>query len=160
MTLPIKNNPLTVRARVQYCQPEVGIGLKFIDLTDEQREKIKKLINNLIMKSVRPIKQKKKILLAEDNDISRQIYKNNLLMEGFSIIEVRDGKEALKYIRNHHLDLIILSLYLEKIDGFKILETLKTNPEYSTIPVIVFTADGPLDLREKIIAAGADGMYG
>jgi CheY-like chemotaxis protein len=156
VTLPIKNSPLTVKARVQHCQPGVGIGLQFIDLTDEQRTKIKRLINNLIMKSIKPIDQKKKILLVEDNDISRQIYKSNLLMEGFSIIEVRDGKEAIECIKTRNPDLIIMNLYMEKIDGFKILETLKTNSEWSAIPVIVFTADSSPDIKKKVLDAGAD----
>jgi CheY-like chemotaxis protein len=156
VTLPIKGSPLTVKAKVQHNQPGIGMGLQFIDLTDEQLTVIKKLIKNMMERSTRRKDERKKILLVEDNEMSRQIYKNKLLLEGFSIIEARDGIEAIKLLNDISPDLIVLDLYTGKMDGFKVLSILKINPKWENIPVVVFSESGTPDVIDAIIKAGAD----
>jgi CheY-like chemotaxis protein len=156
VTLPFKGNPLTVKARVQHNQPGIGMGLQFIDLNDEQRAIIKKLVKKLTERSMRPKDQRKKILLVEDNEMSRRIYKNKLLIEGFSIIEASDGMEAIRLLKEISPDLIVLDLYTGKMDGFKVLSILKINPKWEDIPVVVFSERGTPDVIDEIIKAGAD----
>ena len=156
VTLPIKDKPLTVKARVQHNQPGIGMGLQFIDLNDKQKAIIKNLVKNIIKKSIKPIDERKKILLVEDNDMSRQMYKGRLLMEGFSIIEAKDGMEAIALLKEYTPELIVLDLYMEKMDGFKVLSVLKTNPKWKDIQVIALSAHGTSDVIEKAIKAGAD----
>ena len=47
VTIPFKGEKLTVKARVQYCQPGIGMGVKFIDLNDEQKAAIEQLIKSI-----------------------------------------------------------------------------------------------------------------
>ncbi len=47
VTIPFKGDKITVKARVQYCQPGIGIGIKFIELNAEQKSKINELIGSL-----------------------------------------------------------------------------------------------------------------
>jgi predicted Zn finger-like uncharacterized protein len=47
VTIPVKGNNLTVKARVQYHQPGIGIGIMFVDLTDEQSAIIKDIIEQI-----------------------------------------------------------------------------------------------------------------
>ena len=51
LTIPVNGEPLRVKATVRYCQMGIGMGVKFIDLNDGQRRKLKQLIVNITTKS-------------------------------------------------------------------------------------------------------------
>ena len=91
VTIPLKEEKLTVKAVICHCQPGVGMGVRFIDLNAHQRAKIEELINSLKGKYEQPHREEKNILLVEDNKTSRQAIKNALLKEGFNVIEANDG---------------------------------------------------------------------
>jgi len=156
VTIPFKGEMFALKAQVQYSQQGIGMGVRFIDLNDEQRQKLKELIDNIAIKSAKPAeKTKNKILLIEENDISRQ-YEKKLLAEGFSVIQAKDVIEAMKILRDQTPDLIILDLHMKKMDGFKALAILKTDPRWKELPVIVCSTSGTEDVMKKVINAGAD----
>ena len=68
----------------------------------------------------------KNILLVEDDPFLIDIYTTKLREEGFSIEVATDGKEGLKKLREKKFDLLVLDIVLPKIDGWEILEKLKT----------------------------------
>jgi hypothetical protein len=47
ITIPFKGEKVTLKARVQYCQPGIGMGIMFIDLSDEQKTMIQELIEGI-----------------------------------------------------------------------------------------------------------------
>ncbi len=128
--------------------------MKFISLAPKDVTLIKKLIE-LGSEAVPAEKAEKKILLVDDSTQSRLIYKNKLNLEGFSVREATNGVEALKCLQEMKPDLVILDLWMEGIDGFKILQLMSMNPELKKIPVIVLSARViPADI-EKVISLGA-----
>ncbi|HAM49500.1 MAG TPA: hypothetical protein DCP92_01915 [Nitrospiraceae bacterium] len=150
----IDDTPLQVKAVVQRSDPGIGIGVKFISLAPKDVTLIKKLIE-LGSEAVPAEKAEKKILLVDDSTQSRLIYKNKLNLEGFSVREATNGVEALKCLQEMKPDLVILDLWMEGIDGFKILQLMSMNPELKKIPVIVLSARViPADI-EKVISLGA-----
>lgn len=155
VTLRFKDKEFTVKAQVRHSEQGIGMGLQFIELTDEQREVINRLLE-YAKSGQQSEKEKTKVLLIEDNDRTRQINKSKLYGEGFSVIEAGDGMEALKLLEECSPDLIILDLFMDKIDGFKVLSILKIHPKWKDIPVIVFSAGGTQDEIQKAIDAGAD----
>ena len=154
VTLPLKEDTIKVKGQIRYCQPGIGIGIKFIDLNDDQREKIREFVKSLTNQSVRPKEVRNKILLIEENDISGQ-YKKGLVEEGFLVIEAKHIVEAMKILREQTPDLIILDLYTKKMDGFRVLSILKTNPKWRDLPVIICSTSGTEDAVKKVIDAGA-----
>jgi len=48
LTIPFKEENLTLKAQVRYCQPGIGMGVQFVDLTHDQEAKIKHIIENLM----------------------------------------------------------------------------------------------------------------
>jgi hypothetical protein len=54
VAMPYKGEKVTFKVQVQYCQPGIGMGTMFIDLNDEQREIITKLIESIIKQSAKP----------------------------------------------------------------------------------------------------------
>lgn len=156
VTIPFKGEKLTVKAQVRYCQPGIGMGIMFIDLNDEQRAKIKELIESITKKPAQSDIEGKNILLVEDNNTSRQAIKSALSKEGFCVIEANDGIEAMKLLAEQTPDLLILDLYMKGMDGLKVLSFLKTDPKWKELPVIVCSAHDTQEVKDKVMNAGAD----
>ena len=70
------------------------MGGQFIDLTDNQRLMINQFIEFLRIVLEKTQSQEKQILIIEDNDMIRKLYKTTLMADGFSVIEARDGIEV------------------------------------------------------------------
>ena len=47
VSIPLKDDKVTVKAKVKYCQPGIGMGIMFIDLNDEQKRRIRELVENI-----------------------------------------------------------------------------------------------------------------
>ncbi|MCI0604879.1 response regulator [bacterium] len=77
-------------------------------------------------------------IIEDDPDVSAMI-KMLLEDEGFAVIPAKSGKDALTIAREHKPDLITLDIYLPDMNGFHLLERLRTDPLTSNIPVIVLS---------------------
>ena len=149
-------NKFTVKAIIRHNQPSIGMGLQFVDLSEKQQAMIRMLVKVILKESGQHPHWKRKILLVEDNALTRSIYKGKLTMEGFSVMEAKDGIDALKLLKEKLPDLIILDLQLEKMDGMKLLSILMETPNWANIPVIVCSGKGTKDVINKVLEAGAD----
>ena len=67
VTIPFKSEKVSVKARVQHYHPGIGIGVRFIELDDKQREKIKEIISSFVKKPDKP-QRPKSILIADDSE--------------------------------------------------------------------------------------------
>ncbi|MCI8613473.1 MAG: response regulator transcription factor [Clostridia bacterium] len=84
-----------------------------------------------------------KILIVDDDDNICQLLKLYLIKEGFSTIICHNGNDAAKYVKETHLDIVLLDIMMPDMDG---LETLSKIREFSDIPVILVSAKGePMD---------------
>lgn len=100
---------------------------------------------------------KTKILLIDDTKMVQQIYKNKLMLDGFQVITADDGMQAIKILSEEKPDLILLDLTMPVMDGYKVLQVVKTDPKLSSIPVIIFSAKGQPEEIERALNLGADG---
>jgi DNA-binding response OmpR family regulator len=98
-----------------------------------------------------------KILLVEDSKAIQQIYKNKLTIEQFNVITADNGMEAIKILSQEKPDIILLDLMMPIMDGYKVLQVIKTDPRLSKIPVLVFSAKGQAEEVEKSLNLGAAG---
>ena len=99
---------------------------------------------------------KKKILLVEDSALARKSEMQMLNGKGFSIVEARDGFEALGKLGEENPDLVLLDLILPKMDGYAVLNAMKKNESYKSIPVIVLTSRDALFDKLKGKLAGTN----
>jgi CheY-like chemotaxis protein len=82
----------------------------------------------------------KTILIVEDDNFLQGLEATKLKKEGYDILTAVNSIEAFKVIEGKtKVDLILLDLLLPEVDGFMILEKIRQNKEYLTIPVIVFS---------------------
>jgi CheY-like chemotaxis protein len=156
VTLPINDKKITLKAQVQHNQPSVGMGLQFVDLTDVQKNMLRQFIKERTTRKTEVKTEKQKVLLIEENAVQRRIHKSKLMLDGFYVMEVNDGIEAIQRLEEEIPDLIVLDLFMEKMDGFKVLAILRESPQWKDIPVIVFSAKGTQDVMDKVIDAGAE----
>lgn len=100
--------------------------------------------------------QKKLILVVEDNEICREILKNILESE-YDVVEASNGAEALKTLKSsaEEISAILLDLMMPEVDGFQVLQIIKSEPRYAQIPVIVETSDSDQDVKHKALELGA-----
>jgi len=82
----------------------------------------------------------KSILLVDDEDIILDITKRKLVQEGFLVIGVKDGEEAIKALMQGLVDLIILDIEMPKMNGYAFLAERKKITGAEGIPVLVLTA--------------------
>jgi DNA-binding response OmpR family regulator len=100
---------------------------------------------------------RQKILLVEDSKSLQQIYKTKLTLEQFHVITADNGIEAIKILSQEKPDLILLDLMMPLMDGYKVLQVVKTEPGLAHIPVLVFSAKGQPEEVEKALNLGAAG---
>jgi len=82
----------------------------------------------------------KTILIIEDDNFLQGLEATKLKKEGYDILTASNSVEAFKFIDNKSkIDLILLDLLLPDVDGFMILEKIRDNKDFVTIPVIVFS---------------------
>jgi DNA-binding response OmpR family regulator len=96
-----------------------------------------------------------RILIADDDVDSREIYSEILSLAGHSVITVADGEEAIAYALRVPFDLIILDLCLPKIDGIRVIKEVRSSLATRSTPIITVSAGDEL-IHRQALAAGAD----
>ena len=82
-----------------------------------------------------------RVLVVDDTPEARRLIRRILQSQGdFEIFEATNGREALELVNKEHPDLMILDLMMPEVDGFAVLDALRSKPETANIPVIVATA--------------------
>lgn len=81
---------------------------------------------------------KKKILLVEDEEALRLLYKEELEEEGYEVFTAKNGKEALQKLRKERPDLVVLDIVMPEMDGMEALGRILS--EEKRIPIILHTS--------------------
>jgi two-component system, OmpR family, alkaline phosphatase synthesis response regulator PhoP len=85
---------------------------------------------------------KQKILVVDDEEDILELVRYNLVKEGYRVVCVASGEQALKAAKEGSPDLILLDLMLPGLDGLDVCRRLKSDPLTNTIPIIMLTAKG------------------
>jgi CheY-like chemotaxis protein len=96
------------------------------------------------------------ILLVEDEESLRKVMRDLLERDGYTVAEAADGVQALDAVDRHAPDVILLDLNLPGLDGYSVLQQLRSRVSSRSIPVIVLTAKGDEDNEVRVFQLGAD----
>lgn len=100
-----------------------------------------------------------KILVVEDEKFLMRVLKDNLEAEGCAVDTAMNGDEAMERVRKSTPDLVLLDLLLPKRDGFFVLEEIRKNQEWKTMPVIILSnLGGDADIK-RALDLGADDYF-
>jgi DNA-binding response OmpR family regulator len=97
----------------------------------------------------------KRILLAEDEPAIARLVEFKLAKEGYHVTCASDGKTALKMAKEGQFDLLLLDVLMPKLDGFQVLERVRSDPALKDIPVVLLTAKGQEEDRARGTELGA-----
>ncbi len=97
----------------------------------------------------------KKVLSIEDDAFLSSLVSGKLIESGFSVITAGTGHDGLSKAKSEKPSLILLDIMLPDMGGFEILEKLKSDPETSSIPVIILSNLGGRDEIERGVKLGA-----
>ncbi len=98
------------------------------------------------------------VLVVEDSKAIRSLIRVALEEAGgFFVAEAGNGFEALKALPMQHLDLIITDINMPDINGLELIGYVKSNPEYSTIPLIIVSTEKTEEDKKRGLALGASG---
>ena len=99
------------------------------------------------------IGDKKQILVADDEPNLRLVLRAQLEREGYEVQLVADGEEALRWLKDNHVDLLITDLKMPKVDGMALMQSALVADEH--LPVVMITAHGTVDNAVQALKLGA-----
>src|SRR3954469_15463498 len=98
----------------------------------------------------------KKIVIAEDDDAIAHMVNMALGDAGFLCLRARDGDEALKLVKAHDPDLLVLDVMMPRVDGLEVARRLKADVMWSRTPILMLTALAQVEDQVHGLEAGAD----
>ena len=98
----------------------------------------------------------KKVLVVDDNPISRELIHEVLENSDLTVVEAENGEEALNMIVLERPDIVLLDIQLPVFDGYEVLRRARSDPGLDNLPVVALTAYAMQQDREKALAAGFD----
>lgn len=96
------------------------------------------------------------ILIADDNEPNRELLSTLLDQEGYQVIPVSDGQQALEQLSGDSIDLAILDVMMPRKTGFDVCLAIKSKPDTRLIPVLLLTSLNSDADRIRGIMCGAD----
>ncbi|MBF0483103.1 MAG: response regulator [Candidatus Omnitrophica bacterium] len=82
----------------------------------------------------------KKILVVDDDPVVLKLVSSSLIKEGYEVVEVRDGLDAMRSITDDHPDMLVLDIMLPEINGYDICYNLRFDDKFPKLPVVIITS--------------------
>jgi uncharacterized protein (TIGR02266 family) len=169
LSFPGLLDPIEIVGKVAWVRPALGSGVGGVGIaveTDVDRKRLEKL---LALSSQDESSQASpptgfRVLIVEDNPHIIEMYSYVLKklaandLQGRVPLEVHfapDGHHALNQLREATFNLLMTDLYMPVMDGFQLVEKVRSDEQLKSIPIVAISAGGR-DAQEKAIAAGVD----
>ncbi len=97
------------------------------------------------------------LLVVDDIEDNRYTLIRRLNRQGYeNVVEAENGRQALDLMRERAFDLVLLDIMMPEMDGYEMLEEVKSDPNLRDIPVIMISAIDEMDSVVKCIELGAE----
>lgn len=135
---------ISTKAKVQYVTCGIGMGVKFLNISIEDAEGLKRFIDRNLHEHPEGTlnegqDKRKKILIIDDVVTMRTMLKNKLIIMGYIVREASNGFEGIKAIEKERPDLILLDIIMPVMDGLRFLQVLRANDLMKDIKVVVIS---------------------
>lgn len=99
---------------------------------------------------------KRRVLITDDDRITRMLIKLLLEKEGYEVLEGENGRQAVEIARRERPDLLIIDLLMPEMDGYQAIERIRRDVSLATLPVMVLTAEDGPGIEHRVLEMGAD----
>ncbi len=96
------------------------------------------------------------VLLAEDNEMNRDMLGRRLRRKGYEVVEAHDGEMAVSYVKKTMPDIVLMDLSMPVLDGWEATAMLREDDATRDIPIIALTAHAIRADRDRALEAGCD----
>jgi two-component system cell cycle response regulator DivK len=97
------------------------------------------------------------ILYVEDNSDNRKLVRRVLEVEGYAVVEAKDGLQAMECLESGRIDLALMDINMPDMDGYTLTAQIKAMPRFASLPIVAVTANVMRGDRERSLQAGCDG---
>lgn len=102
-----------------------------------------------------PVTRRKRVLVADDSPVVRELLKEILVSSGLEVLTVVDGVDALNAFTRDEPDLVLTDLEMPRMGGFELLAEIRRRSQ--RVPVVVLTTRGSVEDRQRAAVLGANG---
>ncbi len=95
-------------------------------------------------------------MIVEDNALNMKLFHDLLASSGYTVVQTRNGMEALDLAKQHTPDLIIMDIQLPEVSGLEVTKWLKDDEALKSIPVIAVTAFAMKGDEERFREGGCE----
>ena len=99
---------------------------------------------------------KRRVLITDDDRITRMLIKLLLEKEGYEVFEGENGRQAVEIARRERPDLLIIDLLMPEMDGYQAIERIRRDVSLATLPVVVLTSEDGQGIEHRVLEMGAD----
>jgi len=96
------------------------------------------------------------LLVVDDNETNRELLGRRLARQGYTFALAENGRQGLEKLRQESFDLLLLDIVMPEMDGYAVLERVKSDENLRHIPVIMISSLDELQSVVRCIAIGAD----
>ncbi|MBE9506868.1 MAG: response regulator [Chloroflexi bacterium] len=96
------------------------------------------------------------LLVVDDNEMNRDLLARHLERQGHTVALAENGRQALEMIQRDKLDLVLLDVMMPEMNGYQVLQRLKSDEAWRDIPVIMISALDEMDSVVRCIEMGAE----
>jgi len=97
-----------------------------------------------------------RVLVVEDEPHIVESLSFLMKQAGFEVAVARDGAAAIRVIESRPPDLVLLDVMLPRRDGFDVCQTIRANPDWNGVRIVILSAKGREQERRKGLELGAD----
>jgi two-component system chemotaxis response regulator CheY len=97
------------------------------------------------------------ILVVDDCQTTRKLLGHYLKSRGYSVVFAENGLDALEKLGSNEINLILTDLNMPYMDGMELIKTLRSDPNWVNIPILMVTTENDDVEREKAFSSGVNG---
>ncbi len=99
----------------------------------------------------------KVIMTVDDSASVRQMVSFALKEAGYDVVEAEDGQDALGKLEANPVDMVVTDLNMPNLDGIGFIKSVRANPSYKFMPIIMLTTESQDGKKKEGRSAGATG---
>lgn len=97
------------------------------------------------------------IMTVDDSASIRQMVSFTLRQADYQVVEAVDGRDALSKINQTEVSMVLADLNMPRMDGIELIKSLRTDPRYRFMPIVMLTTESQTQKKLEGKSAGATG---